>query len=827
MPRAQDEQGIALITAMLVMLLTSSLLVGFAVTVTSDQRLRTIDRQRTQAFYAAHSGLEKLTADLGNLFSTTYTPTLGQVNAVLDEPPALPGMTYAGQEEEAGYEIDFPMDVNGNPIAENRTIASGPYQGFVGLVTPYTMAVTAHAVGGAEVRMTRTLQTVGIPVFQFGMFSENDLSFFAGPDFNFGGRVHSNGNLFLAESTNRTLTLSDRVTAVGEVIRTHLSNGWSALGRNGTVNVLTAPGSYRHLAQNEGSLIGTLESAENEPSWTNLSIGTYNGHIRNGRTGAYRLDLPLVRDGATPIDIIRRPDPAFPDPATVLGQRYFRMASLRILLSDTAADITTLPTVTPTPPVDLTDLAASGYTVDATHPPIARAGPMAEGYRVPAGIALVTGFLKVEKQRPDGTFDDVTLEILNLGIAGRNLSNGTLDTPDTNVCTGFEPNPTAVVRLQHVRDVPTNFVPCGVSGGGTVSPAPTDYWPNVLYDPREGNLRDSIARSTQTVFFGGLMHYVELDVANLSQWMQGEGADIMQETGYVVYFSDRRGNRNLANQGTGEYGFEDFVNPASAPGTPNGILDTGEDVNADGTQDVYGQTPIVPLGATAPLDGAATPTTAITRPEGRVNPPIFFRRALKVVNGRRGNVIAPGFAVVAENPIYVQGDYNAITAEGVPATYNNAHVASSIIADSVTLLSNAWNDIRSFTDPHRPAGRQATSTTYRTAVISGKGLSFPRPTGFSTPEDFGTDGGTHNFLRYIERWSGQDLNYRGSIVSLYTNRQGIGVYKCCRNVYSPPRRNFVFDTDFLQPSLLPPRTPMFRDVNTTGFSQVIAPTPTQ
>ena len=43
------------------------------------------------------------------------------------------------------------------------------------------------------------MQTVAIPVFQFGIFSENDLSFFAGPDFTFGGRVHTNQNLFLAQ----------------------------------------------------------------------------------------------------------------------------------------------------------------------------------------------------------------------------------------------------------------------------------------------------------------------------------------------------------------------------------------------------------------------------------------------------------------------------------------------------------------------------------------------------------------------------------------------------------------------------------------------------
>ena len=56
--------------------------------------------------------------------------------------------------------------------------------------------------------MRRTLQTVAVPVFQFGLFSENDLSFFAGPNFNFGGRVHSNANVYLASGNGTTLTLA-------------------------------------------------------------------------------------------------------------------------------------------------------------------------------------------------------------------------------------------------------------------------------------------------------------------------------------------------------------------------------------------------------------------------------------------------------------------------------------------------------------------------------------------------------------------------------------------------------------------------------------------
>ncbi len=97
---------------------------------------------------------------------------------------------------------------------------------------------------------------------------------------------------------------------------------------------------------------------------------------------------------------------------------------------------------------------------------------------------------------------------------------------------------------------------------------------------------------------------------------------------------------------------------------------------------------------------------------------------------------------------------------------------------------------------------------------------------------FGTDGGPHNFLRMLEQDGagvGDTVNYRGSMASLYYNRQGVGTFKCCSGtaqdgiVYSVPIRNFQFDTDFLQPALLPPNTPMFRDLNVIGFSQELRP----
>ena len=95
--RNTNESGIAMITVLLVLMLMSALLVGFTTVVMSDQRYRFIDRDRGQAFYAASAGVEKLTADLGNLFLENVAPTAAQVTALTAaaKMPSISGITFA------------------------------------------------------------------------------------------------------------------------------------------------------------------------------------------------------------------------------------------------------------------------------------------------------------------------------------------------------------------------------------------------------------------------------------------------------------------------------------------------------------------------------------------------------------------------------------------------------------------------------------------------------------------------------------------------------------------------------------------------------------
>src|SRR5215813_7599353 len=92
--RTSKQSGIALLTTVLLLLLMSSMLVGFIVLVNSGQKLNSSNNDYGRAFYGAEAGMEKLTADLGNLFDTNYSPSGTQIQALVASPPSLSGISY-------------------------------------------------------------------------------------------------------------------------------------------------------------------------------------------------------------------------------------------------------------------------------------------------------------------------------------------------------------------------------------------------------------------------------------------------------------------------------------------------------------------------------------------------------------------------------------------------------------------------------------------------------------------------------------------------------------------------------------------------------------
>ena len=261
------------------------------------------------------------------------------------------------------------------------------------------------------------------------------------------------------------------------------------------------------------------------------------------------------------------------------------MAALRILLSDTPAELTTLPhSAAAAPPVDLSIITNSYTAGYPSGEPLPRRPPLAgspagaytlvtentlpiDVHKTLGSVPLIGGFIKIEQQRINGVWHDVTQEILALGIAGKSLANNTPATPIANrwnapgtTCAdrtrprSSGSSACAIRPLLRSRRTPARPPRCPAAIPPPppperlrhVSDRPTDYWPMALYDTREGSVRDGV--TSTDLALGGVMNYIELDVNNLRRWILGQigttGTLTRNENGYIIYFSDRRNNKS-------------------------------------------------------------------------------------------------------------------------------------------------------------------------------------------------------------------------------------------------------------------------------------------
>jgi hypothetical protein len=149
----------------------------------------------------------------------------------------------------------------------------------------------------------------------------------------------------------------------------------------------------------------------------------------------------------------------------------------------------------------------------------------------------------------------------------------------------------------------------------------------------------------------------------------------------------------------------------------------------------------------------------------------YMYMSIKLVHG---SVLPPGGLTLATpNPLYVQGNFNAPTL----GTTNGARRAC-LIADAVTVLSDLWDDDKSGQGLNI---RPAVDTTVNASVVTGI-----VPTGAGN-----YSGGMENSLRLLEKWSGHQLCFNGSLAVLFVSQFAVGEWGR-PDVYAPPNRVFRF-----------------------------------
>jgi hypothetical protein len=967
-----NERGAALAIAVIMVAILAVVGLTALAFSSSEARIAGSDLQRTQTFYASSAGLEKMTNDFSNLFRRKLNPTTADLNTIAAAPPPAlltEGFTFTQNLAEDTDRLNELRAIQNlpNTIYPRVNIPDGPYAGLYASIIPYKMSSTAsRSATRTEVKLEREYNNYLVPLFQFGMFSNEDIEIHPGPLMTFNGRIHSNKNIYALRNTK----FLNRLTMAGEFVRDATRGGepntasgntevyvevnginvQSTLG-NGSVKAGSGKVGGPNLSGGGSILRGVYPDSPAgiaNPNWETESVRSarsntanrFGGQITTQTTGASSLKLPLELAGNSPSEIIKRALPS--DDEILSTSRYHTKSKIRILIDDEsagsgAANVAGIPAGKG---VELSKFIPSvlnggenvlkqisnggtisgsavlqkkpdSSTVNASTVRAVKSNPDPDASPyVPPGSGI-QGRILIEIVKPDGTTVDVTQTILSMGVTegepngivylqrplwaayvqgsrdrrGNAFTLSNLTRNYQSIADGEINDPEALLYANrgfiNTTESAANEDGATITRQAVPSGSYNAIVPINVYNVREGWVRSTL--SEYDTYTRGVTSVVELNMRNLARWVDGVydgnllagttavSPNINAEDGYVVYVSDRRGDRvkaeYLAN-GTSFASTNGNVDNEDIYG-PNGNLDAGEDVidfgwNVGGTskkgtlqKDVL-ELPDSGTIGTAPLSNAP-----ISDRTGRANTILStynandnFRRAVRLFDGETlsttgaaGKLSATrGITVSSENMVYIWGNYNTTGVASIPtggSTLNDGgylgpQVPSSIVCDAIFPLSRTWFDASSALYPegsgnarslggeaYRMADEGASTTegtAVRAAIIAGTTYSAMTQTPGRDADGLRRNGGIINYPRFQETWNlngtTNTWSYSGSFVPLYRSTQALANWENDTSIiYMPPRRNWSFDSTYLTPNKLPPGTPFFQYVQSTGFRQ--------
>lgn len=258
-----DRRGFALEATLILLVLMASLAAAAVMGAAMVQRNAGVDYRGTRVNYAAEAGADNVMAQLENAMVDGLV-TDAELAALT--PPTLPGFT-----------ITTSAARNGGTAP--RTIQNGSYAGLVGL--NQRIDITVSAVDATRNRSDAivSVNAQSIPLFQFGVFYEDDLEIHNGPRMDFAGWVHTNGNLYLCSANTY---FQDIVTTPRSVF----------LDRKPAHDNCT--GVYINRADTTAvRLTFDSRSQPTAPGFTAASNSAFNGRLMTSATPVTPLRLPL------------------------------------------------------------------------------------------------------------------------------------------------------------------------------------------------------------------------------------------------------------------------------------------------------------------------------------------------------------------------------------------------------------------------------------------------------------------------------------------------------------------------------------------------------
>jgi type II secretory pathway pseudopilin PulG len=264
--RLGGERGFALVVTLLVVVLMAVLVTAAVNAAMSLTREATADYLGTRAFYAAEAGAEHALAQVELALQDGFLDE-SELSAI--EPPPLDGYEFPG------YSIDKVGSW------DTTRISDGPFAGLYSISQQVEIHSQATDASGAHAGVIVGGMAHAIPLFQFAGFTNGAIEAYTGSRSDTWGRVHANGDLYLATVDHHIHTV---ITTPGRFIR------------DGRVDHVDKWKIHVYIEKSDASEVEVSFDSEDTPdpeTFKNRSESELDGRLRTGALGVDSLRLPL------------------------------------------------------------------------------------------------------------------------------------------------------------------------------------------------------------------------------------------------------------------------------------------------------------------------------------------------------------------------------------------------------------------------------------------------------------------------------------------------------------------------------------------------------
>jgi len=188
-----SQAGWAMVFAVFVTFIAGTMASLMFLTGMSSNRNAEVNKGRLEALYLAEGALEAAEKEVITAIANWET------------------VPAAGTIVIGGTQVDYTIATTG--FSSDLADPSG----IVTRRTGYELEATAE-IDGVQLTAHRIVNAAATPLFQFAVFYTEDLEIMPGPSMELGGRVHTNGSMYLGSGNTLTMN-TNYVRAVGDIYR--------------------------------------------------------------------------------------------------------------------------------------------------------------------------------------------------------------------------------------------------------------------------------------------------------------------------------------------------------------------------------------------------------------------------------------------------------------------------------------------------------------------------------------------------------------------------------------------------------------------------------